>query len=162
MGSDASGMGSSEDIVRAGVEGLMKPLSDLLARLAGPFADEVGMAFGDAARVFRYKRALKLLQKVDKMSAQMGVNPSAVPPKLLLPILDHASLEDDEELHDRWAALLVHASDSKAETNIPTSFPEILSQLSSRDALLLDAVQCHVESNLRRHHADHPTTSNWA
>src|SRR6266849_340531 len=101
---------NENDLVKAGIESALKPFADLLDKLAGPLASELGQTFRDAARVYRFKRALKLLQKVEKLARESGFEPRSVSPKLLLPILDHASLEDEEAIHDRWAAMLANAA----------------------------------------------------
>jgi hypothetical protein len=155
-------MGDNEDLMKVGAEAFFKPFSNLVEKLAGPFAKELGLTFGDAARVYRYSRALKLLQKVDRITADAGFEPSAVRPKVLLPILNHASVEDDEDMHDRWAALLANASNPNRKFEIRPSFPEILTQISSKEATLLDSIQQHVDKNLAKNHPDVPKASNWA
>ncbi len=142
---------------------MLRPVSDLIDKLAGPVAAEIGMTFGDAAaRVYRFKRALKLLHKVQRLASECGYDPAAVRPKILLPILEHASVEDDDVLHDRWAALLANACNPDSDITVSPSFPEILAELSSKEAILLDAIQRHVESNLGAHYSTFPKQSNWA
>ena len=157
-----SGMGDNEDLLEAGAEAFFKPFSNLLEKLAGPLAKELGLTFGDAARVFRYGRAVKLFQKVERIAAESGFEPSAVRPKVLLPILNHASVEDDECMHDRWAALLANACNPSRKFEIRPSFPEILAQVSSEEATLLDSIQQHVARNLTEKHPDVPNAANWA
>lgn len=155
-------MADENDLLKIGADAVVKPFGDLLQKLAGPLAEEVGLTFGDAARVFRYKRALKLLEKVERTTRNSGFEPTSVRPKLLLPILDHSSVEDDEGMHDRWAALLSNAANPASVIQVFPSFPEILSQLSPKEAILLDAIQSHVDLNLAKHHPDKPKSSNWA
>jgi hypothetical protein len=152
-------MDDEKELVKVGAEAFFKPFSDLIEKLAGPLAQEVGETFGDAARVFRFKRAVKLPQKVKKFATEAGFEPSAVRPKLLLPLLDHASVEDDEDLHDRWAALLANSANLGGGLTIHASFPEILAQLSSKDVALLDLMQRHVEDNLAKHYPQYPQVS---
>ena len=56
----------------------------------------------------------------------------------MLPILELGSLEEDESMQSRWAALLANAADASYKTSIPPSFPEILKQLSPEEAKVLD------------------------
>jgi hypothetical protein len=111
------------ELVKAGIEVAVKPFADLLDKLAGPLATEIGQTFGDAARFYRFKRALKLLQKVEKLARESGFEPRPVSPKLLLPILDHASLEDDEAIHDRWAAMLANPANPDFKGTLSPSGP---------------------------------------
>jgi TonB family protein len=56
--------------------------------------------------------------------------------QLFLPILDGASIQDDDDLHTRWAALLANAATSP--TLVHPSYIELLKQLTPEDAQLLD------------------------
>jgi hypothetical protein len=118
------------ELVKVGVEGALKPFADLLDKLAGPMATEIGQTFGDAARVFRFKRALKLLEKVQRITREAGFEPQAVQPKLLLPILEHASLEEEEPIHDRWATLLANAANLDFKRALYPAFIHVLADLS--------------------------------
>ena len=75
--------------------------------ITGPLADEFGESLGVWARHDRYKLGIKMFQKTQRMLGEAGITPQAVSPRLFLPILENASIEDDEDLHSRWAALLV-------------------------------------------------------
>jgi hypothetical protein len=50
--------------------------------------------------------------------------------------MQNASLEGDDNLQDKWAALLANAADPTQATVLP-AFPEILRQLSNHDARFL-------------------------
>lgn len=155
-------MDDGHELIKAGADALTKPLTDLIGKLAGPLAEEIGLTLGDAARVFRFRRAVGLLRKVKKITAEAGYEASEVRPKLLLPILEHASIEDDEGLHDRWAALLANACNPEKAAAIRPSFPDILAQLSSKEVTLLDCAQRHVETNLTKHCPTYPKVASNA
>ena len=129
-----------KDLVKAAIEPLVKPIADLVDKLAGPMATEIGSTLGDTARVYRFKRAVKLFEEVKKIAEEAGFEPQAVRPKLLLPVLDHASIEDDDDMGTRWAALLANAANPDADVEVEASFPEILNQLSPDQAKLLDRI----------------------
>jgi hypothetical protein len=75
---DNADMADENDLLKIGADAVVKPFGDLLQKLAGPLAEEVGLTFGDAARVFRYKRALKLLEKVERTTRNSGFEPTSV------------------------------------------------------------------------------------
>ena len=133
--------------VKAGTEQLFAPMQDLLQRLFGPAA-EVRLSLADSARAWRQQRQLRLFQKVKTMIDAGDIAVGPVPPRLLFPILEAASLEDDEDIQSHWAGLLVNAG---AESNsVHPSFIEILRQLTSEDAQLLDKLYDSCESKGRR------------
>jgi hypothetical protein len=82
------------------------------------------------------------------MLGDAGIAPNTVSPRLFLPILEHASLEHNEEMQGRWAALLANAS--AKEGSVHPSFIEILDQLTPEDAQLLDRLYESCQSNRTR------------
>jgi hypothetical protein len=74
------------------VEKLADPVVDLIKRVAGPAADEVGLTFRDTVHVYRAQRAYKLAAKFRRFTNERGIEPQAISLKLLLPILDGASI----------------------------------------------------------------------
>jgi hypothetical protein len=122
-------------------ENLTKAVSDitaLFAKLAGPLTDEVGLMFGDKAREYRIRNAVAISQRVKKMLADAHIEPQPIAPRLFLPALQAAVLEDNETLQEKWAALLTNASDPNHSRSVLPSFVEILKELTPEEALLMD------------------------
>lgn len=115
------------------------PFTALARRMLGPAADEVAEMMRDSIRLYRYQRQLKLLQKAEAMIGKAGYTPESVSLKLLFPLLEGASLEENEDLHTMWAALLAHASHPGSVSMVLPSFTEILRVLTVDEARLLDA-----------------------
>lgn len=137
----------------------IEPVADLLHKLLGPSFDEFGLALGDVARHYRIKNAVSWLGKTRKILADAGINPHTVSPKVFLPMLEGASLEDAEELQDRWAALLANAASSESNSVMP-SFPHILSELTPDEVKFLDAAYDEIledeETEIARIHKEMP------
>ncbi len=129
-------MADEDKVVAAGVEAALKPFAELLERIAGPAAEEFGLTLKDHVRVFRFKRRLRLLEQLKKMVAGSRIEPSHVPFNVLLPIIENASIEESDQLQDKWAAMLATAA---IQRGVHPSFPEILKQLNESDVLYLDA-----------------------
>lgn len=129
-------MADEDKIVKAGIEAALEPFADLIDKLAGPAAKEIGLTLKDHVRVFRLKRQIRLFRRVKEMLSESGMEAVRIPFKLLLPMVENASIEEDNELQDRWAAMIANAA---LERDVHPSFPEILKQLSEREVLYLDA-----------------------
>jgi hypothetical protein len=127
-------MTDEDSLLKSGIESVMKPISDLIEKIAGPAAEELGLTLQDSVRVYRAKRQLRLFQKTKEILDHFGSQPRRVPLKALLPIIEHGSNEEDDDLQDRWAALL--ANIAVRGLTIPAA-PDILRQLTSYDVLLL-------------------------
>jgi len=117
---------------------VQESVDGLLQRIAGPLADEIGESLAVVARPYRIKLSLKMFQKTQRMLEEAGISPQAVPPRLFLPMVEAASIENDEDLHTRWAALLANAATSP--DSVHPSYIEVLKQLTPVEARLLDAL----------------------
>src|ERR1019366_10514792 len=89
---------------------MFAPVQDIVRQVSGPAATEVGLILGDYFRVWRLKNAVRLLEDVKQVVSDAGMTLRPVVPRLLFPILDAATLDDDEDLHKRWVALLTNAA----------------------------------------------------
>jgi hypothetical protein len=125
-----------DELGKEAVKQALQPVGDILRKIVGPLADEMGESMGVVARHYRYKLAVKMYQKTERMLLDAGLQPHSVPPRLFLPIIENASMQDDEDLHTRWAALLANAATSP--DLVHPSFIEVLRQLTPKDAELLD------------------------
>jgi hypothetical protein len=74
------------------------------------------------------------------MAHEAGFTPQPVPPKILFPLLEGASFEDNEDLHTMWAALLANAADPNTEALPQPAFSDILKQLTPDQAKFLDII----------------------
>jgi hypothetical protein len=86
------------------------------------------------------ERAKQVANKAVAQLKVVGRDPQPVEPKLLLPLVQAASLENNETLIDRWAALLANAADPAQKVKVQPSFSEILRQLTPTEALLATAI----------------------
>jgi hypothetical protein len=125
-----------EAIAKGTAAGLMEPFGDLIKALLEPGAKEAGLLIRDTIRIYRVNRACRLLERAKTMFEARKITPQPIPPKLLIAILENGSLEDDDDLQDRWAALLVNSSDNRGKDLLPSA-PEILRQLTPWEVLLL-------------------------
>jgi len=125
-------------LVKGGIEHGMEAAKSLLQKLCGPAAEEFGAMLQDRTRVYRLKNQLRMLGKVQAMLQNAGTPVHSVPLRTLLPLLEGAALEDDENLSNKWAGLLASAATSNETELSHPSFSRILSEMSPREALILD------------------------
>lgn len=104
-----------------------------------PIRDAVGI-IGDRLRFMRWERQVRLADKVNEILSQRGTTETrAVPPKLALPILENASLEDNDELQDLWAKLLANSMDPNFTEETRYAYLEIIKSLNPLDVRILNA-----------------------
>jgi len=110
----------------------------LLNKFLGPAFNEAGAMLGNNVRMFRLREEIKLLRKAEQILSEEGLEPKAVNMRVLLPLLDTAVLEDNEDMAERWASLLASAANPNNKTALEASFIEILKQLVPSHAFVLD------------------------
>jgi hypothetical protein len=126
----------------------LAPVGDVIKRIAGPLADEIGESLALLARPYRIALSVKMFQKTQRMLKESGLPAQPVPPRLFLPMLEAASIENDEDLHTKWSALLANAASSPDKVH--PSFIEILKQLTPDDARLLDKLYTATNANANK------------
>lgn len=109
--------------------------------VSGPLEQGMGI-FEDRLRYARWERQVRLMQRAQEFLRRLGLDEPTrpVPLKLIIPILQGAGLEDDDDLQDRWAALLVNAANANFHGEVRRSYVAILEQLTPFDAQILDVL----------------------
>jgi len=119
-------------------DSVLEPIKKPLLNIAEPFTKEVGLLLALPVKWWRFKYSFEIMQRAKKFLDEKGVKAQPVSLKLLAPILEQGCLEEDDSMVDRWAALLAAAADPKSAQSVLPSFPEILRQLSAKEAAILD------------------------
>jgi hypothetical protein len=117
-------------------------LGGFVARfIAGPLEQASGIV-EDKLKYLRWERQARLMKRAEEFMREIGLrDPTrAVPLKLAIPLLQGASLEDDDNLQDLWAKLLVNAADANSTIEVKRVFIDILESIGPLEAQILDAV----------------------
>lgn len=109
---------------------------DAITDAIRPFTEQRGLR-ADQIRLQREDVLLQIAIKARKRAEIADAPISPVPNKLLVPLLEKASLEsDDLDMQSRWAELIVSASTGKDTRHL--TFVDILSRMSSEELKLLE------------------------
>lgn len=127
-----------KELFKTGVEVALAPYKELTLRAFGPLAKQIGDILGDYGRFTRFKNLARILGKMQKIADECGIEINIIPPRILLPAVHFASLEDDEDFQEKWAALLTNTA--VEPDGISPSFPDILHSLTPVEARFLDRV----------------------
>jgi hypothetical protein len=126
------------ELAKAATDSALEPIKEQVTNVFSPFTKEIGLLIALPAQLWRLKAKVIIAEKAMKFLNDRGVKAQQVPIKFLSPIMDYGCLEDDGEMQDRWAALLASAADPNYKQPILPSFPDILRQLSSKEAAILE------------------------
>jgi hypothetical protein len=111
------------------VEKGLELAKDFLGKLISPTVEEVGLLISDNIKFLRFKNQVRILLKAKDYVEKQNLSIKEIPIKILVPLLEKASLEDNEVLQDKWSNMIVNMVDS--ENNLQNQiFPYILSQIS--------------------------------
>jgi hypothetical protein len=128
------------ELTKEGIKAAAETAKNFLEKLVGPPIEELGGLLADQVRFYRFKNQIRILLKAQEFLRKAGVNPKRVPLKTLVPILEEGSLEEDEFMSVKWASLLATAADPNSKISVQPSFPEVLKELSPKEALILDKI----------------------
>lgn len=126
------------DLSSTAIEKGIDAARSFVDKLVAPSIEELGLLLRDQVSLWRFGNQVKILNKAKALCERHDVSVKAISPKLLCPYLEHASLEDDEQLQDKWAALLMNMVDSRQNVQNHV-FPYILSQLSRTEFNLVES-----------------------
>lgn len=127
------------DVTSTVIEKGVDVAKNFAEKLVLPSVEELGLLVKDQISYWRFNNQVRILNKAKSICEKNNISIKAIPPKLLCPYLEYASLEDDPNIQESWATLLANMVDS--QQNIQNHvFPYILSQLSKDEFNLLQSV----------------------
>lgn len=110
----------------------------LVKSVFGPSVKEISETFGDSFRLRRFKNQVDILTKAQKYINDSGITPKNIDLKVLAPLIHYSSLEENIDLQERWAKLIVNVVKSEGNTLLKQNAIEIISKISSQEARFLE------------------------
>lgn len=141
-------------------------LGGFVAKVIGePLESAVGM-LSDRLRFMRWERQLRMVDRCEEILRKRRIEGKTrpVPPKLALPIMENASLEENDQLQDLWANLLSSALDPSFEGTLRSAFIDIIKQLEIVDAHILSYLYHSYLNSIKRKEIseeDSPSAIGW-
>lgn len=109
--------------------------------IRGPLSEAVGI-WTDNLRVRRFENLLSLRARVMKSIEAAGaeIDLRQIPLSIGVPLLEAASLEEDELLQEKWANLLIKFADASSGVSMQKAFGSVLAAMSPLEAMILDKI----------------------
>lgn len=148
MEESAKAMADIAKFGTASVEASVK-LGSFLAKVLGePFQDSVGL-LGDRLKLYRFQNQVVIMNKVEKILEKRGTNETRpIPPKFAIPIMEYASLEEDESLQDIWCRLLANGLDPTRNFEFKYVYIDIIKSLTPLDARVLKYINEYINKEV--------------
>lgn len=112
----------------------------LLKTLFGPSFEELGGLIADQVKLRRFSNQVKIFTKAQEKLQQNNLNPQRVSLKVLAPLIEYSSLEEEENLQDKWSNLITHILAGDKEVVFHQNCITILNKISSEEAKLIDSL----------------------
>lgn len=101
--------------------------------------NEISGMITDKLRFIRWKRMVQMGDEVNKILEDKNIKSTrAVPPKIALPIMEEATLEDDQTIQYLWNHLLANAMNPSFNDEIRYGFIEMIKNITGLEAKLLN------------------------
>jgi hypothetical protein len=125
--------------------------------IRGPASELIGM-LEDYLKVVRFERRVRLWDRVRNIQIEKGMpGPTRkIPLNIGLPLLENATLEEDDDLQDVWARLLVNSADASNGIEPRRAFSSVLAEMTARDVQNLAHIELAIKSN-----AESASTGVW-
>ena len=113
-----------------------------ISRIIGGSLEQAVGIFEDKLKYHRWERQIRFMDRVNEVLADRRhpFSSRSVPLNVAIPIFEAASLEEDDDLQDLWARLLVNAADSGSGCEVKRGFVSILQDFGHMEARLLQAI----------------------
>jgi hypothetical protein len=115
---------------------------DLCRFISGPAGEVVGMLW-DHLKVVRFERQIRLRERVRHFLSERGMDgpTRTIALKIAFPLLENATLEEDDELQDVWARLLANGGDADSGIEIRRAFVSVLAEMTVLDVRNLALIE---------------------
>src|SRR5262245_8715236 len=108
-------------------------VKDVIGRILTPSADAIGHGLAAPFEQWAERRrenAFGVLVDAATILLEKGVEPVAVPGRVLFPILEKSSVEENSDLRQAWSRLLATAGNPVTADTVLASFAHVLGELS--------------------------------
>jgi hypothetical protein len=119
-----------------------RDLGGFLARIFGGPLEQVSGMIEDSLRFRRLVRLERLAERYEQIRLERNIpgETNPIEMKIGIPLIAAASLEENDELQDMFARLLVNATDPNAKVKAQRAFVTILEDMGPLEAHLLERI----------------------
>ena len=118
----------------------------LLKVLFGQSFDEVGGMIADQVRLRRFKNQINIFTKAQKILKDKKIDPKKVSLKVLAPLIEYSSYEEEESIQGKWSHLTVYILENNSDVTFQQNCIAILNKISSEEAIYLDTLYKRLET----------------
>jgi hypothetical protein len=121
-----------------------------LSTLLGSAVMETGELITDKIRFRRFRNQIIILQRAEELLKNSNLTAKEVSLKILVPLIEKGSLEENPSIQEMWANLLANASSYDYKAGLHAICIEVLSSISPYEASILNHIWFIYEKKLPR------------
>jgi hypothetical protein len=121
----------------------VEKVGGFISKVIGGASTQFGGILEDWAKYYRYKNLWVIADKVEAIQARRKLDGQTIPipPRAAIPMLESASLEDNDVLQEIWARLIANSTDPNFNEPPHPGYIEIIRQMSPDEAIILNSFQ---------------------
>jgi hypothetical protein len=119
---------------------LSRDLGSFIGTIVGPMAAELGGLLGDQMKAWRAANLDRIARKWEQKRRERNIPAEIIkqlPFRDAIVVLDTSSLEDQDEIQELWARLILNATDVDAHVEIQRMHVDILKSINALEARIL-------------------------
>jgi hypothetical protein len=130
---------SAEDkTITAGIQGDQDAVNKFFNGIVPDFIkDGVGI-LSDQMKLWRWSNQIEIIKKAQTKIEASGLPKKQIPLKVLVPIIQNSSLEEDTTMQDKWSSMLANAGTGNVE--VSPNYAAILNELSPIEVSILEKI----------------------
>lgn len=133
---------SADNTIKAGIQGDQEAVNKFFNGIVPDFIkDGVGI-LSDQVKLWRWSNQINIIKKAQARIDSSGLNKKHIPLKVLVPIIQDSSLEEDPNIQNKWANMLANAATGNIE--VSPNYAAILTELSPLEVSILDKIYSEV------------------
>jgi len=124
------------------VVGAGQKLGQFVAKFINGPLEQISGIVGDKLIYMRWERQVRLMKRADDFMKEINMTSPTreIPLKFAIPLMQAASLEEDDDLQDLFAKLLINAANEDSGVNIKRTYIDILERINPLEAQILDTI----------------------
>ena len=139
---------------------ILKKSEELLKTFFGPSVADASGIISDQVKLRRFKNQITILEKAQVFIKEKGIDPKELDLKVLAPLIEHSSLEENETLQEKWAKLIANTLTEDRQVRLEQNCVNIMSKISEEEAVSLDKL-LELAYKMRQERFDKYKTRRW-
>jgi hypothetical protein len=129
--------GLEKVITEGAVKASAEKTEGLLKALFGKAFAESAEMIADQVRLRRFKNQIKIFEKAKQYLTEKKINPQKINLKVLAPLIEFSSYEEDESLQELWAKLINNVLSRPTPIILQQNAIEVLKKVSNEEVKIL-------------------------